>query len=147
MNVTSTVKLSETSFGLVDEEGSRSMLEEALQEADERRYLAQSSRRAKCTEYTTQSDKETTMTTEHDTVVAICPRCGGAIEVGQKVYVVGENDVMTTGELSLIKNVEQICEACYPRLEVRWPDRVEHDHGPGKTALSLITREEAPAIS
>lgn len=85
--------------------------------------------------------------TKHDPVVALCSRCGGTIEVGQKVHVIGENEVMSTGELSLIKNLEMVCETCYPLLEVGWPDSVEHEQGNGKKALRIIMAEKAPPVS
>lgn len=113
-------------------------------EVGEQQFLAQSSRQVSGMENTTPY-KEITMTEGTDIVVSICPRCGGAIEVGQNVYVVGENEVMATGELHLIRDVEKICEDCYPHLERTWPDRVEHEQGDGKKALAIIVDEKTLA--
>ncbi len=82
---------------------------------------------------------------DYENVVAICPRCKGTIEIGQKVYVVGEHQIESTGELSLIANKEKICESCYPRLTITWPDHTDHEHGDGDKALDIILRKEATA--
>lgn len=97
---------------------------------------------------TTQSDKEIGMADQevnYDNVVAICPRCRGAICQGEMAYVVGKHKVMNTDELMLVENVEKVCENCYPRMEVRWPDATDHEHGDGAKALDVILAEEAPA--